>query len=89
MTTLFCALGDRLGLLKALDANGPVSSEDLAARSTSSTPSPTEIEHSHDVLRRAGAWAYPSESIQRSSRRPSRAISSGSRNVLVSRAMPW
>jgi hypothetical protein len=35
------------------------------------------------------ASAYPSESIQRSSRRPSRAISSGSRNVLVSRAMPW
>jgi 2-polyprenyl-3-methyl-5-hydroxy-6-metoxy-1,4-benzoquinol methylase len=32
MTTLFCALGDRLGLLKALAADGPVSSEDLAAR---------------------------------------------------------
>jgi 2-polyprenyl-3-methyl-5-hydroxy-6-metoxy-1,4-benzoquinol methylase len=32
MTTLFCALGDRLGLLKALAADGPLSSEDLAAR---------------------------------------------------------
>ena len=32
MTTLFCALGDRLGLFKALDADGPVSSEDLAGR---------------------------------------------------------
>jgi hypothetical protein len=32
MTTLFCALGDRLGLLQALDADGPVMSEDLAAR---------------------------------------------------------
>ena len=32
MTTLFCALGDRLGLLKALAADGPVSGEDLAAR---------------------------------------------------------
>jgi hypothetical protein len=30
-----------------------------------------------------------SESIQRSSRRPSRAISSGSRNVLVSSEIPW
>jgi 2-polyprenyl-3-methyl-5-hydroxy-6-metoxy-1,4-benzoquinol methylase len=32
MTTLFCALGDRLGLLKALETDGPVSSEELAAR---------------------------------------------------------
>jgi 2-polyprenyl-3-methyl-5-hydroxy-6-metoxy-1,4-benzoquinol methylase len=32
MTTLSCALGDRLGLFKALGADGPVSSEDLAAR---------------------------------------------------------
>jgi 2-polyprenyl-3-methyl-5-hydroxy-6-metoxy-1,4-benzoquinol methylase len=32
MTTLFCALGDRLGLLKALSAEGPATSEDLAAR---------------------------------------------------------
>jgi len=32
MTTLFCALGDRLGLFKALAADGPVRSEDLAAR---------------------------------------------------------
>jgi 2-polyprenyl-3-methyl-5-hydroxy-6-metoxy-1,4-benzoquinol methylase len=32
MTTLSCALGDRLGLFKALEADGPVSSEDLAAR---------------------------------------------------------
>ena len=32
MTTLFCALGDRLGLLKALETDGPVNSGDLAAR---------------------------------------------------------
>jgi 2-polyprenyl-3-methyl-5-hydroxy-6-metoxy-1,4-benzoquinol methylase len=32
MTTLFCALGDRLGLLKALAADGPASSDDLADR---------------------------------------------------------
>ena len=32
MTTLFCALGDRLGLLKALAASGPITSEDLATR---------------------------------------------------------
>ena len=32
---------------------------------------------------------YASESIQRSRRRAWRAISSGSRNVLVSRAIPW
>lgn len=30
MTTVFCALGDRLGLFKALAAEGPASSEDLA-----------------------------------------------------------
>jgi 2-polyprenyl-3-methyl-5-hydroxy-6-metoxy-1,4-benzoquinol methylase len=32
MTTLFCALGDRLGLLKALADTGPVTSGELAAR---------------------------------------------------------
>jgi 2-polyprenyl-3-methyl-5-hydroxy-6-metoxy-1,4-benzoquinol methylase len=32
MTTVFCALGDRLGLLKALAAEGPTTSEQLAAR---------------------------------------------------------
>jgi 2-polyprenyl-3-methyl-5-hydroxy-6-metoxy-1,4-benzoquinol methylase len=32
MTTLSCALGDRLGLFKSLGADGPVSSEHLAAR---------------------------------------------------------
>ncbi|MGN6170263.1 MAG: class I SAM-dependent methyltransferase [Solirubrobacteraceae bacterium] len=32
MTTLSCALGDRLGLFKGLAADGPASSEDLAAR---------------------------------------------------------
>jgi 2-polyprenyl-3-methyl-5-hydroxy-6-metoxy-1,4-benzoquinol methylase len=32
MTTLFCALGDRLGLLKALADSGPATSGELAAR---------------------------------------------------------
>ncbi len=32
MTTLFCALGDRLGLLKALAEGGPATSDELAAR---------------------------------------------------------
>src|ERR1700757_596492 len=32
MTTLFCALGDRLGMFTELDTDGPVASEDLAAR---------------------------------------------------------
>src|SRR5690348_369949 len=32
MTTLFCALGDRLGLLKSLAADGPATSDELAAR---------------------------------------------------------
>jgi 2-polyprenyl-3-methyl-5-hydroxy-6-metoxy-1,4-benzoquinol methylase len=32
MTTVFCALGDRLGLLKTLAADGALTSEELAAR---------------------------------------------------------
>jgi hypothetical protein len=32
MTTLFCALGDRLGLFKSLSDNGPTTSDELSAR---------------------------------------------------------
>jgi len=32
MTTLFCALGDRLGLFKSLSDNGPATSDELSAR---------------------------------------------------------
>jgi hypothetical protein len=32
MTTLFCAVGDRLGLMKTLAAHGPATSDELAQR---------------------------------------------------------
>ena len=80
--TLLCAYAVG-GFYKepAAEATDPALCGSAVATARSTAPSAKQA--------RAARQGQASESIQRSSRRPSRVISSGSRKVLVRSAIPW